>query len=248
MPQLPEINVPMWRRLSNGLIVPSSLAGEARGRAPHTPDLPPDLLPPAQAVAILDQLPNSADQFLARPNERELDLEPSTLEYLAGEGAQIPFEPAMLAIARLAAANWHIPLDRDTQLELANSFFDSARIVAQLRQWVRAEEGRVVFSEQQFFVAQRLLVDHARDGGIGDGMTEAEFVRLKRLIFGAATLGDESHVELEQAEALSDEMLAYLIQNGAYHSRQNMLNTFARAYSLFVERARGHPDALPLDA
>jgi hypothetical protein len=99
-----------------------------------------------------------------RPNERELGLTPSTLGLLAGEAGQIPFEPAMLAIARLAAANWHTPLDRDAQLELAAGVFDSAPIVEQLRQWFEAEEGRVVFSEQQFFVAQRLLVEYARDG------------------------------------------------------------------------------------
>ncbi len=249
MPPFPEISVPMWRRLSSGLIVPSSIAEEARARAPQTPDLPPDLLPPQEAVAILDQLPSSADQFLARPNEAELGLEPSTLEYLAGEAAHIPFEPSMLAIARLAAANWHISLDREAQLALVHSFFDGAPIVERLRQWAHAEEGRVVFSEQQFFVVQRLLIEYAREGAIGDGMSEAEFTRLKRLILGAATIVDASHFDLEQASAIGDEMLAYLIQNGAYHSRPNMLNAFARAYSLFVEltRARTADGGLPLD-
>jgi hypothetical protein len=247
MPQIPEIEVPMWRRLSSGLIVPSSIADDARGSPRQTQNLPPDLLPSPQAVAVLDRLPSSADQVLARPNERELGLTPSDLEYLAGEAAQIPFEPAMLAISRLAAANWHIPLDRDAQLELAEGFFDGAPIVQQLRQWAQAEEGRVVFSEQQFFVVQRLLVEYARDGAIDDGMTEDEFARLKRLILGAATIVDESHFDLEQAAGLGEEMLAYLIQNGAYHSRQNMLNTFARTYSLFVEHARARAGGLPLD-
>jgi hypothetical protein len=247
MPQIPEIEVPMWRRLSSGLIVPSSIASEVRGSAHHTHDLPPDLRPPPQAVAVLDHLPSSVDQFLARPNERVLDLTPSDLEYLVGETSEIPFEPAMLAISRLAAANWHIPRDRDAQLELANGFFDGAPIVHQLSRWARAEEGRVIFSEQQFFVVQRLLVEHARDGAIGDGMAEGEFARLKRLILGAATIVDDSHFDLEQAAGLGEEMLAYLIQNGAYHSRQNMLNAFARAYSLFVEHARARADDLPLD-
>jgi hypothetical protein len=244
---MPEIEVPMWRRLASGLIVPSSLAEGVHGPL-RTADVPAELVPPAPPIAILAALPSSADQFLARPNERELGLTPSDLEFLAGEATQIPFEPAMLAIARIAAAVWHVPLDRDAQLELANSFFDGAAIVAQLRQWVQAEENRIVFSEQQFFVVQRLLVEYARDGAIDDGMTETEFTRLKRLTLGAVTLIDGSHADFEQAGATSDEMLAYLIQNGAYHSRPNMLNTFARAYSLFVEGARAHVGALPLDA
>jgi hypothetical protein len=242
---MPEIEVPLWRCLASGLIVPSSIAGEVRRDPPVY--LPPQLAPPARAVAEVDGLPLSSDQMMARPNERELGLTPSDLEYLASEAAQIPFEPAMLAIARLAAANWHIPVDCDAQLELADGFFDGAQIVARLRQWTRAEQGRVVFSEQQFFVVQRLLVEHARDGAIDGGMSESEFARLKRLIFGAATIVDESHFELEQAAAHGDEMLAYLLQNGAYHSRENMLNALARAYSLFVERARAHADGLPLD-
>ena len=239
----------MWRRLASGLLLPSSIAGEARGLASHTLYLPPDLRPPAQAVAILDQLPSSADQVFARPNERELDLEPSTLEYLAGEAAGIPFEPAMLAIARLAAANWHIPLDREAQLALADDFFDGASIVERLRLWVNREDGRVVFSEQQFFVVQRLLIEYAYDGVIADGMSEDEFTRLKQLIVGAATIVDASHFDLEQAAAVGDEMLAYVIQNGAYHSRRNMLNAFARANSLFLEyaRARVADGGLPLD-
>jgi hypothetical protein len=244
---MPEIEVPMWRRLASGLIVPSSVADDPRAQPVRAEDVPTELVPPAQPVAVRDDLPHSSDQIMARPNERELGLTPSDLEFLAGEAGQIPFEPAMLAIARLAAANWHIPLDRDAQLELADDFFDGAPIVEQLRLWAQAEEGRVVFSEQQFFVVQRLLVEYARDGAIGDGMSDAEFVRLKRLIIGATTIVDESHRGLEEAAALGDEMLAYLIQNGAYHSRQNMLNTFARAYSLFVENARTHADVLSLD-
>jgi hypothetical protein len=244
MPQMPEIEVPMWRRLASGLIVPSTIAGDVRNQAV---EVPPDLALPSQPVAVFNDLPHSADQMMARPNERELGLTPSDLDFLAGEAARIPFEPAMLAIARLAAANWHIPLDAARQLALAGSFFDGAPIVERLRRWVGAEAGRLVFSEQQFFVVQRLLVDFSRDGSIENGMNETEFASLKRLILGAATLVDASHFDLEQAAGVDDELLAYFIQNGAYHSRQNMLNTFARAYSLFGERARGRPDGLPLD-
>lgn len=248
MPRLPEVEVPMWRRLTSGLIVPSSIADDARFPPLDIRDVPRELMPPAQPVAVIADLPHSSDQMLARPNEAELSLTPSDIDFLARQAAEIPFEPAMVAVAWLAAANWHIARELEAQLDLADAFFDGAPLVARLREWAHAEDGRVVFSEQQFFVVHRLLVDHARDGALADGMSEAEYVRLKRLIIGATTIVDESQRHLEEAAALGDEMLAFLIQNGAYHSRQNMLNTFARAYALFAEYARAHADVLPLDA
>ena len=209
----------MWQRLSSGLLVRSTVAGQVRVPAVA---LPPELAPAAQPVAVVDGLPGSEDQLWARPNERELGLTPSDLGFLAGEAAQIPFEPAMLAIARLAAADWHIPLDATAQLALAESFFDGAGVVDLLRAWVQAEPQRVVFSEQQFFVVQRLLIEYARDGAIDDGMTEAEHARLKRLIIGAATLVDENHALALDAWVADDYALSLDEQFAAGQALQAM--------------------------
>jgi hypothetical protein len=64
----------------------------------------------------------------------------------------------MLVIARLAGALWHVHVDGTAQLDLARSFFDAdAPIVAHFEAFVREAPNRVIFSEQQFFIAQRLL-------------------------------------------------------------------------------------------
>ena len=144
-------------------------------------------------------------------DERELGLTPSDLEFLAVEAARIPFEPAMLAIARLAAATWQIPLDAARQLALADSFFDGAPIVEQLRRWVGAEPGRVVFSEQQFFVVQRLLVDFSRDVG---------------------------HFELEQAAGVSDASFWPTSSRTAPTTRGRTCVEHVRARVFAVRRAR----------
>ncbi len=184
--------------------------------------------------------------MLARPNERELGIAPSDLEFLMEQAREIPFEPAMAAVARLAAANWHIARDGEAQLALAGQFFDGAPVIERLAAFVRGERGDVIFSEQQFFVVQRLLVDYAHETDVEDQMSEAEFANLRRLIIGAATIVDDSYVHLEQAATTGVEMLAFLVQNGAYNARPNLLNSFARAYALFVERARS-ADGLSLD-
>jgi hypothetical protein len=64
-------------------------------------------------------LPSDSPSSPGAADERELGLTPSDLDFLAVEAARIPFEPAMLAIARLAAATWQIPLDAARQLALA---------------------------------------------------------------------------------------------------------------------------------
>jgi hypothetical protein len=70
----------------------------------------------------------------------------------------------MLAIARHAAANWHIPRDQDAQLMLANSFFDGAAIVERLRQCCRLRMAALCSPSSKFLVVQRLLVEYTREG------------------------------------------------------------------------------------
>ena len=242
MPPVPGFHVPLWAQLASGLIVPSSVAERARVAPRSAVRLPPELALPARAVAVYRDRPRSSDQAIVRPSESDLGLTPSDLAYLATITSTIPFEPAMLTISRLAAALWHIHLDGEAQLQLARDFFDDdAPIIETLAAFTRQGDNFVIFSEQQLFVAQRLLIDHARDGSIADGMTHDEVTALKRLIVAANTIIDESHAGLDEVTD-PEVMLAYLIQNGAYFSRGNMLNSFARAYSLFVERADADAD------
>jgi hypothetical protein len=248
MSQGPSIRISLWQTLDSGLIVPSSVAGEASQR-PGGIRLPPELLPPPLPVVVYDGLPHFSDQVAVRPSEADLGLTSSDLAFLTAVATQIPFEPAMLATSRLAAGLWNIHLDGDAQLDLARSFFDEdAPIIERFAAFVREGEAHVVFSEQQLFVTQRLLIEHARDGAVGAGMTHEEATHLKRLVIGTTTIVDETHLVQAQSQS-ADEILAYLAQNGAYNARQNMLNTYARAYSLFVERARTDPspNRLPLD-
>lgn len=247
MPELPNIQVPLWQRRASGLIVPSSVAEGAQPQSSPI-RLPPELVPAPSPVAFYDNAPHSTDQVLVHPTEAELGLVPYDLDFLVELASGIPFEPAMLAISRLAAALWHIHKDGSAQVGLARSFFDDdAPIIARLEAFVRSGTNRVIFSEQQFFVAQRLLVEHAADGALSDGLTFEQTTRLKRLIVGAGMIVDPQ--EDQFTDAAPEVILAYLIQNGAYHVRHNNMNTFARAWTLFVERARADtdPDRLPLD-
>lgn len=249
VPGFPNIQVPLWKKLASGLIVPSSVADGTQVQQLAV-GLPTELIPPPAPIALQSAAPHSTDQILVHPTEEELGLSARyDLDFLVALASEIPFEPAMLAISRLAAALWHIHQDGQAQLELARSFFDDdAPIIARFEAFVRADPNHVIFSEQQFFVAQRILVEHAADGTLSNGMTSQQATRMKQLIVGAAMIVDPD--ERKFADATPETVLAYLVQNGAYHSRPNMMNSFARAYALFIEHARADadPDRLPLDA
>ena len=68
--------------------------------------------------------------------------------------ARIP-ETTVCGVSLLASCVWELAGRR----RWARSAALTVELgVVQLRQWVQAKEGRVVFSEQQFFVVQRLPV------------------------------------------------------------------------------------------
>jgi hypothetical protein len=248
MPRFPDIQLPLWQRRASGLIVPSSVADRGHHQPP-TVRLPPELVPPPVPVAFYDNAPHSTDQVLVHPTEAELGLPvPFDLESLVELASEVPFEQGMLTISRLASALWHIHQDGTAQVDLARALFDdNPPIIASFEAFVRAGANHVIFSEQQFFVAQRLLVEHGGKGALSDDVTVEQATRLKELIVGAGMIVDPDEGHL--AHATPEAILAYLIQNGAYHVRHNNMNTFARAWTLFVERARTDTasDRLPLD-
>src|SRR5438132_543752 len=99
----PEIVVPRWRQLPSGLFVPSSVADHVVAPGVHQA-VPEEFRTPTPPVAIVERLPTSADQMIGALNEEELGLPASSLEDLLEWGRLLPLEPAMLLLARIAAA------------------------------------------------------------------------------------------------------------------------------------------------
>jgi hypothetical protein len=116
-----EIVVPAWRMLPSGLIVPSSVADRLESGRPEIA-VPPELTLSPAPVAVVEQLPVSADQMGGAINEEELGLPPADLDELIAKVPELPFEHAFLLIARIAAAVWHMREDAERQLELVRTF------------------------------------------------------------------------------------------------------------------------------
>lgn len=245
-PRRPEIAVPAWYQLPSGLIVPSSL-GVAMPSQPEVP-VPPELLSPPTPIAFFDNPPHAFDQILVHPTEDELGIPfKVTLDQLRSSASDVPFEPGMVAISRIAAVLWHIHQDGPAQVELARTMLGVSSIIDRMAAFVARGENHVVFSEQQMFIAQRLLIEHGGDGDLGPDLTFDQQTALWALIVGAGMVTDPPEEEL--GGATTQRLLAYLVQNGAYHVRHNSMNAFARAWSLFAEYARADTDddRLPLD-
>jgi hypothetical protein len=93
-----------------------------------------------------------------------------------------------------------------------------------------------------------LLIDHAREAELGTQITPDEILSLTRILVHAHDLADATHSRLEHGRATILEVLAYMMQAGAYYERPALLNTFARSFNLFIERARSNDEhAVSLD-
>jgi hypothetical protein len=207
-PQGLKIAVPAWYQLPSGLIVPSSL-GIAMPAQQEVP-VPPELLPPRTPVAFFDNPPHAFDQILVHPAEGDLGMPfKVTLDDLRSAAANVPFEPGMLAISRIAAALWHIHRDGPAQVELARSMPGASSIVDRMAAFVAGGQNHVLFSEQQLFMAQRLLTESGGQGQLGPDLTFDQQIALSSLVVGAGMVTDPPEEEI--GEATTERLLAYRV-------------------------------------
>jgi hypothetical protein len=153
-------------------MVPSSVADRLESGRRETA-VPRELELPPAPVAVVEQLPVSADQMGGAINEEELGLPPADLDELIEKVRALPFEHAFLLSARIAAEVWHMREDADRQLELVRAF-NMPNLVARLEEVLPVRDGRarrVVFAEQYLTVLERCatksasaVANNGRDG------------------------------------------------------------------------------------
>jgi hypothetical protein len=232
---IPDIAVPAWRELASGLVVPSSVADRLETSRSGTA-LPPEFEATPAPVAVVEQMPLSADQMGGAINEEELGLPPADLDELIERVGELPFEHAFLLIARIAAEVWHMREDAERQLSLVRRF-NMPNLVERLEQVLPVQDGRArrfVFAEQYLTVLQRVLVDHARPATLAEEATDDDLRATIAAYFAAASVTSAADVHLKEGEPTAEEWLVYLIKNGSYNNRSPNVNVFTRARELFV--------------
>lgn len=239
--------LPGWWKSSSGLLLPSTVGHLVSQPPVHVPD---GLLPEPRPVAIEKTEVSDFDQIAVYVDEAALRIEPSSLRKLRGIAAQLNFEGAMLATARVAGRVYALRGDRDAQLRMARDVFPPP-FIERIDYFFRGQENAELFAEQQIFISQRLLIERAT-GSLPCDLTQEEGLILALSLIGAGSIIEStSKTAAEQARVLED-WLAFFVQNGAYNSKSAPMGEIARAQEIYGRIARepeltDHDKYCPLD-
>jgi hypothetical protein len=243
----PQLFTPSWFRAASGLWLPSSLRGWDRRVSLELGHASTG----EQIVAVLSALPDSATQVLAFVDERAIGLPVSTLPMQINRVARVAFESAAFYISGIAMATGDAKPTADDQRELSRTLIVSAEILDGIDSALASGKGSVVFAEQHLAALARLAVKHADRWRSED--LESDVRTLERALLGCSALamGDAERLTGDHTDAF--DAVSFLVHNGAYYSREPLLEALARNAWLYQELAtnedaRAHPQWRDLEA
>lgn len=209
--------------------------------------LPSSLYVPAPSCG--EDSPSLQQQIAIRLSTAELRLDRMTLGELRTEASKVPFEAGFVGLGMIANRLYDIWRDGAAQLELLREVYGQVPLIARYETALEQYPGAVILSQQQIFIAQRLLIDEAREARVNDTeISEEEAVSLSKLLIHSLDLIDASHPRLLQGEMDVMDLVAYLVQAANYDSRRALVNEYGRAYDIFFSRGRELKDErVPLD-
>jgi len=166
----------------------------------------------------------------------------------------VPFWPSMLFLSRLQRDLWHVRDDQLGQVLLLKQWFAGSEFADRAEPWLRQDPQRVLFSEQQVFALQRLLILNARHGAPDVPLTNDE----AKLLMAALVAVPGSLLNLgvdfvdAPASVEDEQWMRYFVGHGGFVGRGALRNEFGRARRLYGEiantsEARAHHAYCPLD-
>ena len=244
----PEFFIAGWSKSKSGLIVPT---GHADPRPAATYEVAGTSEGPG---LVLARRPVDLLELMFRPFPAEEDtkgLTRSSLADLIAMCQQLPFDTAIRAFSQVAAALNHCESGAD-DLALAKIIYGpDVPIIGFFEEFIEDPRARL-FGEQHFFALERLVIQHAPEGEVGDDEKSViDFnTGVKRSVMAAATIIADSVTELDKLDDV-ERWLVVLVQNGFYNAQSPPLNSWSRAWEL-VQIARrpeeeGGPDYCPID-
>jgi hypothetical protein len=167
---------------------------------------------------------------------------------------ELPFEPAMRFLASVQKALSFIIFDREAQVRLMFELYGPILATAG-EICLRHEDRRALFSEQQLFALQRLVVLHAADNDASDLIEdESELLRVALIWTPDAVLSPDVgiHDDDEEIELTDERWLRYFVGNGGLVAHASLRHEMARAHRMYAviarsSAARRHRDFCPLD-
>jgi hypothetical protein len=222
---LPRLHIPPGAVRESGLWTPVDLP-------PVQP--PPEI--PEGMLLVVGKPPSDLDAMAVTPTAEDLGLIPLTMESVEGLLAELPFEPAMMALSIFSAGAWFAGADPARHLALAEEIFGTGRpIIGKLREFVAAGPKHLIFNEQHLAVLMRLLITGSSSDT--DGLRELEDGEVDQLLGALIAVGDPVSANSERAtEAGSPATWApYTVRAGLYFDHSNLGSDHGRARALFVD-------------
>lgn len=190
--------------------------------------------------SLRGEMADYRDQLFAYVTEAELELPETPADAVVELAQGLPFWPAIQRLCAWQRQLWHARQDVTKQVELAFEIYGSGPFFGTARRFVARNPNTVVFSEQQFFTVERLLIQHAENGPLTAGWDLPEAAQLARLIQAVpgTILGSQLERDAGQAPQLEDEhWLRFFIGHGGLATRRRFANELARAARLYGELA-----------
>ncbi len=221
-------NKKAWARKRKPGSAPSS-AQSARGRAPFR---------------SLCSGPSELDQVGVLIVEEQLGLPTTDLAGLQAVATRLPFEPCV-SLLSILAGRVEATLNRPAeQLALAEEFFGPSDLVGRYRAAMAADPSAYIFGPQPLYTLMRVLVEDAYEAPIAQELSDGERLLLLRAVVAASSAierGTDSSVGPSP-----EDLLAYELQTGSYHSRPRWMEEMTRHRELY-RLASEDPELLKSD-
>ena len=183
-----------------------------------------------------------------RPDATNLGLPEKTLDEIIDLARQVRAEWGFAYVASFAAGLFDISTDPAKQFALVLRHFPG--IALRFAGFARRHQHQqpVLFSEQQLFIAQRLLLVHGKDGSLDNNPSEAEIEALAQLILYGNDIESQATPFDQSRPPSLEEGVAYILQSASYSGRPHLANAIARTDALLVRHEEARADErLPLD-
>lgn len=233
--------LPAWFRSESGLMMPSSLGPPTAAPA----QVPSDLLPARQPVAVAKAGPVFMDHVAVYADEAAAGLPASSLEQVREWATQVPFEAGMAMVATIAAKAFGLVGNQAGQLAFARELFGDDSVLEHLRAWMRREgKQSQLLAEQHALMLERILIEDVKPGLITSPLIPPEPALVARALLGCTSVAYVAGEEMSDEARVPEDLLAIFLQNGSYNSKAMPMGEMARVQELLVRIARS-PEVLP---
>jgi hypothetical protein len=225
-----------WWRSSSGLIVPSSLRGQALPEAPAGHEFRHQSLLVARKP---EPLPNVATY--ATPEA--MRVRPIPFEDFRTILSEIPHEIFLPILSDLQARLWGIETDTEKQLKLAEGIFGDSLELKRMKQFAASGPGRkIIFSEQALTLLQWLAIADCNEGEV-EGLDFEIGRRVQVCLFGVPSYLEIVNRNKSRPDA--DAWLRHFTQNFAFNGHLVQGNALARTWLILGRLHRSAVDLRP---